>query len=300
MTKNTDSKTKKTKKPAASAVEKKKVTKKPAKKVEKQVVVAQVSTVNAAALATWNKWVAFLYLVQAVALVVAAKTYALPVTMTYLAKDTFASQEGADPIFAPAVRHLFDLNITYALAAILVLAAIVHGLYATVYRKRYEKELDAGVNRMRWAGYGVIVSGVVSVAALTIGLYDITVLIPLITLILLASLAGLAVEVYAQRKNRRRLAYVIAGVGAVMPWAVLAGSVATAGVISNDNIPAEAYGVVVGSIVSLLIFAVAFTKRFRGNGKWQQYMHAERAYSMTLFVLLTVVTWILFAGGMQP
>lgn len=300
MTKKTDSKTKKTKTATASVANKKKGAKKPAQKASAVTTAGNTSTVNAAALATWNKWVAFLYLVQAAMLVVMAKTYALPVTMTYLTKDTFASQDGEDPVFAPAVRHLFDINITYTLAALLAVAAIVHIAYATVYKKRYEKELDAGVNRMRWASYGLIVSGVVSVAALTLGLYDLTVIIPLIALTLLASLAGLAVEVYAQRKNRRRLAYVIAGFAAVVPWVVLGSSVAVAGVVSNDNIPAEAYGVVVGSVLSLLLFAVAFTKRFRGKGKWQQYMHAERAYSMTLFVLLTLVTWILFAGGMQP
>lgn len=315
MTKNTDSKTTKTKKSATRATSSKKldakVKKVPAKAVVKtskkpvvpakaSVVSQKISTVNIAALGAWNKWVALLYLAQAVALVVAAKTYALPVTVTYLAKDTFASQEGKDAVYAPAVRHLLDLNITYALVAILLVAAIVHGMYATIYKKRYEAELEAGVNRLRWASYGVVVSGITTVVALTIGLNDVMVIAPVIVLVLLSCLAGLAVEVYAQRKNRRRLALVIAGVAAVAPWALFATSISIAGVVSNDNLPAEAYGVVIAPVVALIMFAVAFILRFRGRGKWQQYMHAERSYSMVLFVLVTLVTWILFVGRMQP
>lgn len=292
MTKKTASKPKKTKTTTASATTSKKTT-------TKTVVTQKVSTVNALSLLSWNKWVAFLYLIQAIALVVAAKTYSLPVTMTYLTKDTFASPSHED-IFAPAVRHLFDLNILYALAGVLLLAALLHVLYATVYRKRYEKELEAGVNRMRWAGYSIITSSVTVIIALVVGLRDLTVLVPLVSLILIAHLAGLAVEVYSQRKNRRRLAYVIAGAADAMPWVVISGSLITATVLSTSELPLHVYGVVIAAVVSLLLFAVAFTKRFRNRGKWQEYMYAERAYSMVLFILLTLVTWIMFAGVLQP
>lgn len=292
MTKKTASKPKKVKKAAAATV----ADKKTAKKIE---VTHKNNGVTALSLFAWNKWVALLYVVQAIALLVAAKAYSLPVTMTYLTKDTFASPSHED-VFAPAIRHLFDLNILYTLVVLLLLAAIVHGLYATLYRKRYEKELAEGVNRMRWAGYGVILSGVTVVAALIVGLRDATTLVALISLVLIANLAGLAVEVYSQRKNRRRLAYAIAGAADAMPWVIIGGSLATAVVVGTSELPIHVYGVVVAAIVSLILFAIAFTKRFRGTGKWENYLHAERAYSMVLFVLLTVITWIIFAGVLQP
>jgi hypothetical protein len=292
---------KKTEKPTTKATSTSKKVKKSKTEAVKTVVVTPVNKLSVASLNTWNKWVAFLYLLQAAALVVAGTASSLPVTINYLTKDTFVSKPDENPVLALATRHLFDINLLYLLAGILVVAAIVHILYVTLYRSRYEKELQAEVNRLRWAGYGLVVAGVATVIGLIVGIYDISLLFTLIVLTVLASLAGLAIEVYGQGKNRRRLVYVIGAIATLSPWFVVIATLVSANVFGSGNIPAYVYSTV-GSVLALHIVLIGLMHaRYKKLGKHtSDYLRAERAYSVLLFVLLTAVTWQVFVGLLRP
>lgn len=291
---------KKTKKPAAKAASANKGTKKVTSENVKTVAATPKERLSIASLHAWNKWVAFLYILQAIALVVAGKAASLPVTINYLTKDTFVSKPDEDPVLALATRHLFDINLLYLLAGILVLAAIVHVVYATSYRSRYEKELQAEVNRLRWAGYGVISSGVAVVIALLVGVYDISLLFAFVALTILASLSGLAIEVYGQGKNRRRLIYTIGAVAALTPWVAVIGTFVSANVYGSGNIPAYVYSTV-GSVFALHIVLLGMMYgKYRKSAQKTDYLRTERAYSVLLFVLLTAVTWQVFVGLLRP
>ncbi len=291
---------KKTKKPATKAASTNKQTEKVKSESVKAVATAPKEKLSVASLQAWNKWVAFLYLLQAVALIVAGKAASLPVTINYLTKDTFVSKPDQDPVLALATRHLFDVNLLYLLAGILVLAAIVHAVYATSYQSRYEKELQAEVNRLRWAGYGVISSGVAVVVGLLVGVYDISLLFTFVVLTILASLAGLAIEVYGQRRSRRRLIYTIGGVAALGPWVAVIGTLVSANVYGSGNIPAYVYSTVGSVLVLHVVLLGMISAKYKKNTQKTDYLRTERAYSVLLFVLLTAVTWQIFVGLLRP
>jgi len=294
-------KTTKTKKTSASAAAKGKKPATKAKKVTAEKVTAKpTKKLTTASLYAWNKWLALLYVVQGIAIVVAGAAYSLPVTTGFLTKDTFASKANETPILAPAVEHLFDINLVYLVAAFLFVAAITHILLATVLRKRYEQELPARINRVRWAGFGLV--GVLMVVTMSIisGVQDASLLLTLVGATVIAALSGLAIEVYSQGTPRHRLAYVIAWLASVLPWLVIGIYLLGANVYGSGSIPAYVYGIVVSMFVLFIGFALNLYFQYKGRGKWADYLYAERTYSILVFVAATALAWQVFFGALKP
>lgn len=275
-------------------------------KASKKVVAEKVTTsksakkITTATLYAWNKWLALLYGAQAVAIVIAGAAYSLPVTANFLTKDTFASKAGESPVLAQATRHLFDVNLLYLVAAILLVAAVTHGLLATVLRKRYELGLAAQVNRARWAGFGLVSALSIVTVGLISGINDVSLLGTLVALVILGGLSGLAIEVYSQGATRRRLAYTICWIAAVVPWVVVGMYLLGANIWGSGNIPAYVYGIYGSMTVLLLGIALSMYFQYKKRGKWADYLYADRAFTILTFVTLSALVWQVFAGVLLP
>lgn len=272
------------------------------KKVAAEKITASKSAkkLTTATLYTWNKWLALLYAAQGVAILVAGAAYSLPVTATFLTKDAFTSKAGEAPVLAPAIRHLFDLNLVHVVAAFLFLAAIAHIIYATVSRDRYERELTARINRARWAGFGVTGAVMLLTISLLVGVQDISLLASLVGLTLIASLSGLAVEVYSRSTPRRRLPYVVAWIACALPWLVIGKYLLDANIYGSGNIPAYVYGIVISIFVLFAGFALNTYYQYKARGKWTDYLYGERINSILLFVAVSALAWQVFAGVLLP
>lgn len=80
---------------------------------------------------SWNGWLALLYAAQGAIILVASKTAAsVPITVSYLAGDSLLSKVENDAVYSPAVQHLFDLDLSYAVAGLLFVLALAHGVAA--------------------------------------------------------------------------------------------------------------------------------------------------------------------------
>ena len=95
-----------------------------------------------ASLRRWNLGLTVLHAAQAVLVLVLAGDFAISVVETF--------PEGPPGTTPPAGEALFDVRIGWAVAAFLLLAAVDHGLTATLARVLYERDLRAGINRFRW------------------------------------------------------------------------------------------------------------------------------------------------------
>ncbi len=294
-------KTAKNKKTTVSAAvkTKKTATKKPQVTSSRRTAKKPAKKLTAVALNKWHKWLAVLLAAQGVAIILLSTAKSIPVTTSFLTKDNLASTTDTT-VLAQAVRHLFDVNLVCVVAGFLFIAALVHIIVATVYRNRYEKELEARVSRMRWAGGGIIAGLVTTTLALLVGVYDISALALLFGLVLIAALAGLAVEVYAQGPNRRRLAYTILTVSAVLPWVVLGVYLAGAYVYGSGNTPVYVYGAVGSMFVLFLAACMLFILQNRQKGKWSDYLFTERAFMALGFVAMTALAWQVYAGALAP
>src|SRR3990167_1256559 len=94
-----------------------------------------------------NIGLAVLLAVQAITILILGNNSSAPLTSNYLTKDALASQVAGHTVTASATRNLFDIRLAYLVVATLLIAAIVHILVATRYRKTYESNLRKDLNK---------------------------------------------------------------------------------------------------------------------------------------------------------
>lgn len=123
----------------------------------------------------WNWMFALLFAAQAGALVYFADAAYRGITISYLTEDVIAGQNYA--VYAQAVRHLMDLNVSYLLAAILGVNALMYLLVSSLLRKKYESDLDRERNVLRWIGPGVGSALMAGTTALLAGVSDVSLLL---------------------------------------------------------------------------------------------------------------------------
>lgn len=248
-----------------------------------------------------NLWLAFIHAIQGAVILLLSATKVFPVQTSYLTLDPVSSELAGHPVLGNATRHLFDINLAYLVAIFFFVAAIVHGLAATVYRNRYEADLKKKVNKLRWTTYALSGGSMVTAIAVLSGIADFSTLVLLFVLSIIAALLGLAMETYNQGKNKPNwLAYVIAAVTALGPWFVLGVYVWGANIYGSGDIPGFVYWIYVSSFILFLGFPTIMYLQFKKSGKWADYLYGERAYMALSLITQTLVAWQIFAGALRP
>src|SRR6185437_109831 len=111
------------------------------------------ATVVPASLRRWNIVLAVLFSVQGGAILLFSAPYYVPVTLSYLTRDSLQSQLTGHLVTSMGSEQIVVLNLAYLVAFFLFVAALAHLLPATVWRSRYEAELRKGVYAIRWVEY---------------------------------------------------------------------------------------------------------------------------------------------------
>ena len=250
----------------------------------------------------WNKWLAALYAVQGIALLVASTAKTVPVTTAYLTSNTFASETAGSTVLATAARHIFDINLAWLLAGIFFVAALAHGLAATVYRARQDKELALQTNKIRWIEAALSSGLVILTVGLIAGISDAGLLLGLFVLMAGMHLTGWLVEAYRLKGARQaqKLLYILAGGAGAAPWLIVGGSLLAGLCFGAEHVPAYVYGVYCSMLVLAAAFAANLFLQYKGRGKWADYMHGERVYVILNVLAKTVLAWLLFAAVLRP
>jgi len=261
---------------------------------------SKLSAIVLPSLRTWNIWLAGLHAIQGAAILLLSMTKLFPVQTGYLTSDPVSSELAGHTVLATASRHLFDINLAYLVAAFFFIAAIAHGLIATVCRTRYEAGLKKGVNKARWIEYafssGVMLSGI----ALLTGVTDLAALKMLFVFGLLASAMGLVMELMNQgRGNVNWLPYGAGCIAALVPWAVFAIYLWGAGVYGSGDVPAFVYWIYGTMFLLSGGFAATMYLHYKKVGKWKNYLYAERTYMIIGLVAKTALAWQIFAGALS-
>ena len=249
---------------------------------------------TAASLYSWNKWLALVYVIQAAVILILSVTKTLPLTTSFLAEDVLASQAD-ETVLVPATKLLADVNVAYVAAALLVLLAVGHVLAATVYRKRYERGLGEKTNRLRWIVFGLGAGIMVSLIGMFVGVIDLSALLMLFALTVIASLTGLVLEL---RGKSDTLVCSIGALAGLVPWVVFSFYL-IGGAISGSAAPVFVYTIFASTFLFFLSYAVNIYLQLRATGKWSDYLYAERNYLLIAFVAASALTWQLFAGTLS-
>lgn len=246
----------------------------------------------------WNGWLAALYAAQGVAILIASKTFLVPVTLTYLAGDALASKAATSPVLSPAIQHLFDLNLAYALAGLLFVLAFVHAVVATVGRKAYNASVETTASSVRWVVSFLSVGGSLALVGLVIGIRDVVSLLALIAFVLLSTMAAFVVELLSRDKVgaiHKTFLYRLHFIGYFAPLVALAIYLVGAS-IYDGQLPVFTTWLFASTVVISFFLTNVLRMQLAAEGKWANYAYAERAYLLGAFVLVTSVVWQIFAG----
>jgi Heliorhodopsin len=257
----------------------------------------QQSSGPMARLRTLNTWLAALFGAQGLAVLVAAATHSWPVTTNYLASDPIASQIAGHTVMGGATKHLFDVNVAILVAALLFIAALAHLLVATKYRATYESQLQRGLNKMRWVEYGLAGGVMLLILGLLGGVSDISSLLMLFVLSLVAAGVSLSAELHLGRARRTLCA--LAGLVGLVPWAVF-GIYVWGAQSSGGHIPAFLWVLYVTMFAAWV--ASMFNLRMIGKqrGRWASYLYGERVFMVLSLVAYTALAWQVFTGALRP
>ena len=240
------------------------------------------------------------YLLEAVALFIAATGKVFPVALSFLGSDTLAAQTKGQAVLVPASHHVFGISMVWLLIVLLAASAVTHFLMASYLREFYEKNLAKRLTPIRWVGYGVG-SGLMFVAAgLLLGVQDLAALVMLFTLAF--GLHGLyAVSENARQKSPQTgtVTYWVGTVMGVIAWLVLGLYVLGSQVY---GVALDAWVWIIFLLMAAHVVAVAasFCLHLRGTGKWSDVVYGDRVFLIGNFLGQSALVWLIFAGSLRP
>ncbi len=259
----------------------------------KKATKKELQTADTAPLAAYERtmnlqrWLAGIYGIQAVALLMAAEAYSVTVTTTFLTADTLSATDS----YSPAIKGLFDFNIVYLLAGTLFLLAVVQLLAVTVYRDRYLRLLEVRTFVLRSITFAIGVTATVWTIALLSGLQDKSVLV-----LLAIAVAAATISLYLYEQRAARKATVILGwVSGIGAASVLAAIPLTSW-LNNGDFPIYLYGVYAAFAAYIIAVIVLVIRSERRGGSQTARLRAERSLGIALLGLQSLIVWQVFLG----
>ncbi len=241
-----------------------------------------------------NLIAAALHAGQGIMVLVLSENFSLPVSGNYLTFNQ--STQTLDP----ASTILFNLSVPLLIAIFLLLSAIAHLIIATVYRNKYESDLDKGINKARWFEYSLSASTMMVAISLLVGVYDFVSLLCIFVLVAVMNLTGLIMEVHNQMtKKTSWLSYYVGCLAGAIPWV----AVAFYFWLSADrgsSPPAFVYWIFVSIFAFFSCFALNMILQYKKIGAWKNYLYGERVYIFLSLVAKSLLAWQVFAGTLRP
>ncbi|WP_430868664.1 heliorhodopsin HeR [Demequina aurantiaca] len=245
-----------------------------------------------AKLRPFNLAAGILHLASFVAILFLANNASLPVTATYL-NGPPGSGEYGDPV------TLFSINIAYAVAGFLLLSAFFHFLVITPKMfPRYTGGLREKRNTFRWVEYSLSSSIMIVLILQLNGLANFAALAGLFAVNASMILFGWLQERYATPGDGDLLPFVFGSMVGIVPWIIIAISLAGPGNTSDVAVPGFVWGIIISLFVLFNSFALVQWKQYKAKGKWADYLRGERVYIVLSLVAKTALAWQVFAGAL--
>ncbi len=247
-----------------------------------------------------NLWLGGLFALQAIAILILSANRPFMVTTNFLGVDTLLSQAQGHTVLALGTRNLFDLNLAYVVAAVLLVSAVTHVLVATKLRGFYEKNLKKSQNVIRWIELA-LVGGLALVAiGMLVGVQDVSTLILLFGLMAVSSLLGIIMETQNQASQLSHwVTCAISCLAGALPWLAVV-IYAVSDHLYGAGVPAHVTWLIGSVFVLMLLIVANACVSMRKLGHWADYMHAEFVYLILIFVMESAFAWQIFAGSLRP
>ena len=239
-----------------------------------------------------NRNAGLLHLASFIAIILLANDAKLPVNATYM---TEAPGTGS---FSSPVQ-LFNLNISYMVAAFLFLSAFFH-FFITSPKifPRYTDGLSKHINVYRWVEYSLSSSIMIIVILQLNGVTQISTLIAVFGVNVSMILFGWLQEKYTTPGNGDMLPFWFGCIAGIVPWIVVIFNLLHPKGPSEASAPAWVIGIVVSLFILFNCFAIVQWKQYKAKGKWTNYLHGERIYIVLSLVAKSLLAWQVFSGAL--
>jgi len=207
-----------------------------------------------------------------------------------LTKDELVSK--VTTVFVPAVHRVYDIELRWAVVAIMVASAILPLLYATRLKRQYAANLAGRTHLWRWIEMAVIGALMVEVVALLSGVQDVMTLKLMGGMVVISGLLAWLAET---QKNEiavkpMRVTYVLSVIAGALPWLLIAAYAAGTplyGMVRNSWFVYALYAV---GLLGFMLTALNLRKQLRRTVQVVDYELTERNY-----LLINLLTRVAFA-----
>jgi hypothetical protein len=227
-----------------------------------------------------------LHALQAVAILLLANDFALPVRATYMTGPP-------GPGTGRQAVALFDFGFAPAIAAFFALSALAHFTVAGPRWESYRAELLAGRNPYRWLEYSLSASIMILLIAMLVGIDDVAALVALAGVN--ASMIGFGwMQEQYEAPGRGLGPFWIGCVAGAVPW--LAITIYLIGPGADQHAPGFVYAIFFSLFALFNCFAVNQWLQYRQVGRWSDYLFGERVYVVLSLVAKSLLAWQIFAA----
>jgi len=247
-------------------------------------------------LRTYNVFMGFLHLAQAIVIFILSNDFSLPITTSFL---SLIPETGK---LWPVTDTVINLPLGPMVAVFLLLSAVAHFTIASpgVFGW-YVNNLKRGINYARWYEYAFSASLMIVLIGMLCGIYDLAALLMAFVLTGVMNLCGLMMEVHNQTTQKTNwTAYVIGCIAGIVPWIAIAvyffGSLATA----EGSVPTFVYFILPTLFVFFFSFALNMVLQYKKIGPWRDYLFGERMYVLLSLVAKSALAWQVFGGTLRP
>jgi hypothetical protein len=200
----------------------------------------------------------------------------------------------------PVSETLFEFPIAYIAPIFLLLSAVAHLLVSSPqYVRRYETNIQNGINPARWWEYAFSSSLMLVVLLMLGGLIELSTVVFVFTLNFIMNLMGLMMEKYNQLTTTTSwLPFNIGVLAGIVPW-IMGGLyfwVSTNNI--SDSIPVYAQFGFLLTFLFFNTFAINMFLQYKKIGKWKVYAYGEKAYIVLSLVSKSALGWIIVLGTM--
>jgi len=243
----------------------------------------------------FNLGMGFLHLVQGVFMILVSNDTTYPIFTNFLSfnTDTFS--------LTPEPKLLYELRFGPAVATFLLISAVAHFYLSTVGYNGYVKNLEKGMNPVRFYEYALSSSLMIVLIGMLSGLWDLGAIILIFGLNAMMNLFGIMMELHNQKTQKTDwTAFIYGCFAGIIPWIVIfiyfIGSVNS----GDAKPPAFVYAILPTLFVFFNIFAINMVLQYKKVGPWKDYLFGERMYIILSLTSKSVLAWIIFAGTLAP
>lgn len=243
----------------------------------------------------YNAIVGFILLAQGILMWAISNETAAKITTSYLGK---ASDIPGMP--TTLLQDFAQWRLGPIVASFLLLSGLFLLGSAFLWRKKYEDQIQKGMNLFRWTEYAITSSMMVVVIAILCGIYDLSTLILVFSLNACMILFGWMMEVHNQTtKNVNWTAYLFGCFAGAMPWVVMGLYFYNALSAGGDAVPSFVYAIFWSLFIAFNVFSINMILQYKKIGKWKDYIFGEYAYITLSLVAKALLAWQVWGGTLR-